>query len=112
MPEPSQLTTLDEATLALEEAVAQLPADQRRVLELRFLERWPLDAIATTLQRSQVAVVSALRHGLRRLSQPARPDDATLEAPIDAILTTYLLGADSGQPADRAALLARYPEFA
>lgn len=49
-------------------AIAQLPADQRRMLELRHAERLAIRKIASLMHRSEDAVKSGLYRARRRLA--------------------------------------------
>ena len=49
------------------EALDGLPADQREVVRLRFLEGWAFKEIAAHLERSEDSVAGLLKRGLRNL---------------------------------------------
>ena len=67
---PSAQVQRDELLLRLAEALAQLPQDERRALELRYLQtpRCSLEDIARELQRPTAKAVAGLLHrGLEKL---------------------------------------------
>ncbi len=79
-PEPERLDA--EGRARLFRAVAGLPSDQRRVIELRFAEERPIRAIAAALGKTEGAVkqlqLRALRSLRKRLRETERmePDHA------------------------------------
>jgi RNA polymerase sigma-70 factor (ECF subfamily) len=64
---PSQRAMRDEASVELAECLLKLPATQAEALRLRYLEGWPLKAIAERMQKSDLAVAGLLKRGLRSL---------------------------------------------
>ena len=66
---PSQRLDRNERLLALAKAVAGLPEDQRRALELHHLEGLSVVAVAQRLGRSTSAVAGLLHRGLKALRQ-------------------------------------------
>jgi RNA polymerase sigma-70 factor (ECF subfamily) len=64
---PSQRVMREEELLALSEALAQLPGDQRRVVELHHLKGVPISQVGTALGLSRAAVAGLLRRGLSQL---------------------------------------------
>jgi RNA polymerase sigma-70 factor (ECF subfamily) len=66
---PSQGAVRCEELLRLAAALAQLPDDQRRVVELHHLQCLPVAEVATQIGRSRPAVVGLLFRGLKRLRQ-------------------------------------------
>lgn len=66
---PSALMMLAEQTEALERAVAKLPEDYRRVIQLRYREERSFEAIAELMDRSQNAVRKLWSRAIERLQQ-------------------------------------------
>lgn len=66
-PSPSEQAVRQEQWLALSEALAQLPIDQQRAIELHHLQGSSLAATAEALNRSRPAVAGLLHRGLARL---------------------------------------------
>ena len=66
---PSQRVMREEELLRLAQALAELPADQRRAVELHHLQGCPLAEVGQQLGRSQEAVVGLLYRGLKKLRQ-------------------------------------------
>ena len=64
---PSEQAAWQEQSLLLAQALAQLPADQREVIELHHLNGQTLAEIAEQLGRTRPAVAGLLRRGLQRL---------------------------------------------
>jgi RNA polymerase sigma-70 factor (ECF subfamily) len=59
----------DEQLLRLAQALAELPPDQRRAVELHHLQGYPLAEVAEILGRGQEAIVGLLYRGLKKLRQ-------------------------------------------
>ncbi len=64
---PSERAQREEEMLQLADALAQLPADQRRAVELKHLEGCTVADIAKRLDKSTTAVGGLLRRGMTRL---------------------------------------------
>jgi RNA polymerase sigma-70 factor (ECF subfamily) len=64
---PSEQAIRQEQLLALAEALAQLPEDQRRAVELRYLKGCSVPDVASQMDRTKVAVAKLLLRGLARL---------------------------------------------
>jgi RNA polymerase sigma-70 factor (ECF subfamily) len=64
---PSERAIRYEELLRLAHAVAQLPEDQRRVVELHHLKGLPVAEVAKLMGRSPPAVVGLLFRGLNKL---------------------------------------------
>jgi RNA polymerase sigma-70 factor (ECF subfamily) len=64
---PSQQAMRNEQSLRLAEALAELPEDQRRAVELHHLQGLSLAEVAEQMGRSKGAVASLLFRGLERL---------------------------------------------
>jgi RNA polymerase sigma-70 factor (ECF subfamily) len=74
--EPSEPERVDADTRArLFRAVAELPADQRRVIELRFAEERPIAEIAAALGRTEGAVKQLQLRALRGLRKRMDRED-------------------------------------
>jgi RNA polymerase sigma-70 factor (ECF subfamily) len=66
---PSQQVERNERLLALAEALARLPEDQRSALELHHLEGLSVVAVARKMGRSTSSVAGLLHRGLKTLRQ-------------------------------------------
>jgi RNA polymerase sigma-70 factor (ECF subfamily) len=66
---PSERAQRHEELLRLAEALAELPEDQRRAVELHHLRRLSVEEVARELGRSESAVGGLLRRGLRKLRE-------------------------------------------
>jgi RNA polymerase sigma-70 factor (ECF subfamily) len=64
---PSEQAVRGEELVRLASALAQLPADQQRVVELHYLKGLPVAEIAALMERSSPAVVGLLFRGLKKL---------------------------------------------
>ena len=83
-PEPSdeefreieRLTALDTVRLHMEQALGMLPADQREVIRLRFVERMEYPEIAAQLGVSGEVVRARVSRGLKALRASGHVNDA------------------------------------
>jgi RNA polymerase sigma-70 factor (ECF subfamily) len=66
---PSERTARQEELARLAGALAGLPEDQRRALELRYLQGCSVSAISRLMDRSEPSVTGLLRRGLQRLRE-------------------------------------------
>lgn len=66
---PSERAVRCEELLRLASALACLPEDQRRALELHYLKGFPVAEVGGFLGRSRPAVVGLLYRGLKRLRE-------------------------------------------
>jgi RNA polymerase sigma-70 factor (ECF subfamily) len=66
---PSQRVEREEQLLRLAAALAQLPEDQRRAVELHHLQGCPLVEVAEQIKRSKGATAQLLFRGLKKLRQ-------------------------------------------
>jgi RNA polymerase sigma-70 factor (ECF subfamily) len=74
---PSEGAARQEQLLALANALARLPDDQRRAVELHHLQGCPLAEVAAQLGRSKGAVAQLLFRGLRKLRQLLEEHEGT-----------------------------------
>jgi RNA polymerase sigma-70 factor (ECF subfamily) len=66
---PTEEAARQEQVLALTQALAELPPDQRRVVEMHHLQGLSLAELAAQLGRTEAAVAGLLRRGRRRLRE-------------------------------------------
>jgi RNA polymerase sigma-70 factor (ECF subfamily) len=66
---PSERAVRGEEFLRLASALAQLPPDQQRVVELHHLKGLPVAKVAELMDRSRPAVVGLLFRGLKKLRE-------------------------------------------
>ncbi len=66
---PSELAVRGEELLRLAQALARLPEDQRRVVELHYLKGLPVAEVAERIGRTRPAAVGLLFRGLKRLRE-------------------------------------------
>jgi RNA polymerase sigma-70 factor (ECF subfamily) len=66
---PSEQAARHEQVLRLADALAQLPDDQRIVIELRYLKETSVGDIAQLLDKTEPAVAGLLRRGLQKLRE-------------------------------------------
>jgi RNA polymerase sigma-70 factor (ECF subfamily) len=69
---PSERAVRGDELLRLARALAELPPDQQRVVELHHLKGLPLAEVAEQVGRSRAAVVGLLFRGLKRLREQLR----------------------------------------
>jgi RNA polymerase sigma-70 factor (ECF subfamily) len=72
---PSERAVRGEETLRLAAALARLPEDQRRVVELHHLKGLPVAEVAQEMGRTRPAVVGLLFRGLKRLRELLREQE-------------------------------------
>jgi RNA polymerase sigma-70 factor (ECF subfamily) len=72
---PSERAARGEELLRLTEALARLPADQRRVVELHHLKGLPVAEVAERVSRTRAAVVGLLFRGLKKLRELLRENE-------------------------------------
>ncbi|MCO6042685.1 sigma-70 family RNA polymerase sigma factor [Aeoliella sp. ICT_H6.2] len=70
---PSQRAVRGEDAIELAQAIESLPDDQRRAVQLRYLEARSLDEIGEALDRSSSAVAGLLHRGMRSLKSKLEP---------------------------------------
>jgi RNA polymerase sigma-70 factor (ECF subfamily) len=73
---PSEQAVHSEELLRLTSALALLPPDQQRVVELHHLKCLPLAEVAALVGRTRPAVVGLLYRGLKQLRELLRENDA------------------------------------
>jgi RNA polymerase sigma-70 factor, ECF subfamily len=66
---PSEHAVRHEQLLQLSEALAQLPEDQQRAVELKHLQGFTVEAISQDMGRSKTAIGGLLRRGMKRLRE-------------------------------------------
>lgn len=66
---PSTRAIRAEQILALADALAALPANQRRAIELHHLQKYSLEETATEMNKTAESVAGLLYRGLRKLEQ-------------------------------------------
>jgi RNA polymerase sigma-70 factor (ECF subfamily) len=73
-PSPSEQAERQEQLVALAEALAELPEDQRTAVEMHYLHDEPLAEIAGSMGKTQPAVAGLLRRGLQKLRAHLRSE--------------------------------------
>ena len=68
-PSPGDRMQRQEQLVRLAEALARLPEDQRRAIELKHLEGCSVETISQRMGRSEASVAGLLRRGLKRLRE-------------------------------------------
>jgi RNA polymerase sigma-70 factor (ECF subfamily) len=66
---PDRRSERHEQTLAVADALALLPDDQRMAVELHHLRETPVSEIAELMARTEASVAGLLRRGLKRLRE-------------------------------------------
>jgi RNA polymerase sigma-70 factor (ECF subfamily) len=74
---PSERAVRVEELLRLAQALGQLPADQREVIELHHLKGWPVVEVAAAMGRTKPAVMGLLFRGQKRLRALLEGGDAS-----------------------------------
>ena len=74
---PSERVVRGEELLRLNQAMAGLPEDQRRVVELHYLKGLPVAEVADRIGRTRPAAVGLLFRGLNRLRELLREPEET-----------------------------------
>lgn len=69
---PSDCAIANEQLIALADALMELPADQRRAVELHHMQGHPSAVVAARMGRTEVAIAGLLRRGLKRLRELLR----------------------------------------
>jgi RNA polymerase sigma-70 factor (ECF subfamily) len=69
MTTPSQAFSRNAREARVQEAVAQLPEEQREVLRLRYVEGWPTKQIAEHLKKSDVSIRVMLTRTVQKLQE-------------------------------------------
>lgn len=72
---PSGVAIRAEATMALLEALHELPETQAEAIRLRYMEALPLAAIVERMGKSDTAVAGLLKRGLQKLRTIIDPKD-------------------------------------
>jgi RNA polymerase sigma-70 factor (ECF subfamily) len=72
---PSEQAVRNEQLLHLAEALARLPEDQRRAVEMHHLGGVPVAEVAQVMGRSDGAVGALLVRGLKRLRELLQPEE-------------------------------------
>ena len=70
---PSEQVIRQEQLLHLSDALAQLPDDQQKAVELHHLKGWSLAEVAREMQRSKESVAGLLYRAIKKLRQVLAP---------------------------------------
>jgi RNA polymerase sigma-70 factor (ECF subfamily) len=70
---PSEQVIRQEQLLHLSDALAQLPDDQQKAVELHHLKGWALAEVAREMQRSKESVAALLYRAVKKLRQLLNP---------------------------------------
>jgi RNA polymerase sigma-70 factor (ECF subfamily) len=64
---PGERAELEEEVVRMTSALLSLPENQRKAVELRYLQNFSIEAIATAMSKTKASVAGLLKHGLQRL---------------------------------------------
>ena len=78
---PSERAVRGEELMRLTQALARLPEDQRRVVELHYLKGLPVSEVAETIDRTRPAAVGLLFRGLKRLRELLHDPEDSADGP-------------------------------
>jgi RNA polymerase sigma-70 factor (ECF subfamily) len=117
---PSQASSQQESWRELLTHFYELPDDQREALSLYYLRDSTVKSIAERLDRSEEAVESLLRRGLRTLrarmegsaDAAAEPGALIAHNQTDAALSVYFRRREVGVPLELESFVADYPDCA
>jgi RNA polymerase sigma-70 factor (ECF subfamily) len=76
---PSERAVRGEDLLRLAQALAELPEDQRRVIELHYLEGFTVAEVADQFGRTRPAAVGLLFRGMKRLRELLRDSEESTD---------------------------------
>ena len=120
---PSERAVRGEELLRLAHALARLPEDQRRVVELHYLKGLTVAEVAEQIGRTRPAAVGLLFRGLKRLREllrePGESDHGTMNSPATPtgksggteVLLAFVEALEAGREPDRDQFLAAHPDL-